>query len=64
MAFSLPDATGRFSWTDVNAALSASVADLSRSLMGLEARLCAAGEDTTLAQLGERAGELASLYLI
>jgi ATP-dependent DNA helicase DinG len=60
VSFSLPDATGRFPWTDVNAGLSASVADLSRSLMSLEARLCAAGEDTTLAQLGERAGELAS----
>ncbi len=60
VSFSLPSTAGRYAWDDVNARLSDAVGDLSRALMNLESRLGTAGEETPLAQLGERAGELAA----
>ncbi|MGH8322446.1 MAG: ATP-dependent DNA helicase [Steroidobacteraceae bacterium] len=55
---SLPPRAGRFSLTEMGAQLNTPVEELTRSLQTLQDKLAALGDDSPLAQLGERAGDL------
>jgi ATP-dependent DNA helicase DinG len=55
---SLPARAGRFSLSEMGAQLTASVEELSHSLQALQSSLADLGDDSPLAQLGERAGDL------
>jgi ATP-dependent DNA helicase DinG len=54
----LPPRAGRYPLSEMGSLLSASVNDLAQSLQTLEDRLGALGDESPLAQLGERAGDL------
>lgn len=54
----LPARAGRFSLADMGSHLSASVNDLAQSLQTLQDRLAALGDESPLAQLSERAGDI------
>ena len=56
----LPRQQGRFPWNDINRRLTSLVEDLAHSLRDLSQQLEAAGEDSPLAALGGRVGELAT----
>ena len=55
---SLPPRAGRFSLTEMGAHVNALVEGLARSLQTLQDKLVDLGDDSPLAQLGERAGDL------
>lgn len=58
LSASLPPRPGRFSLSEMGAQLTAAVDELSRSLQMLQSSLADLGDDSPLAQLGERAGDL------
>jgi ATP-dependent DNA helicase DinG len=58
LSASLPARVGRFSLSEMGAQLTASVDELSHSLQALQSTLADLGDDSPLAQLGERAGDL------
>jgi ATP-dependent DNA helicase DinG len=58
LSSSLPSRAGRFSLSEMGVQLTASVDELSRSLQTLQSSLADLGDDSPLAQLGERAGDL------
>ncbi len=58
LSASLPARAGRFSLSEMGAQLTASVDELSRSLQTLQSNLADLGDDSPLAQLGERVGDL------
>jgi ATP-dependent DNA helicase DinG len=58
LSASLPSRVGRFSLSEMGAQLAASVDELSRSLQTLQSNLADLGDDSPLAQLGERVGDL------
>jgi ATP-dependent DNA helicase DinG len=58
LSSSLPSRVGRFSLSDMGAQLTSSVDELSRSLQTLQSNLADLGDDSPLAQLGERVGDL------
>ncbi len=51
---------GRIAWTDADAPVAAAVTDLTQAVAALGGALRAAGEETALGALAERAGELAA----
>ena len=55
---SLPSRAGRYSLSEMGAQLTTSVDELSRSLQTLQSNLADLGDDSPLAQLGERVGDL------
>jgi ATP-dependent DNA helicase DinG len=55
---SLPSRAGRYSLSETGAQLTTSVDELSRSLQTLQSSLADLGDDSPLAQLGERVGDL------
>jgi ATP-dependent DNA helicase DinG len=55
---SLPSRAGRYSLTEIGTQLTTSVDELSRSLQSLQDSLADLGDDSPLAQLGERVGDL------
>jgi ATP-dependent DNA helicase DinG len=55
---SLPSRAGRYSLSEMGAQLTTSVDELSRSLQTLQNSLADLGDDSPLAQLGERVGDL------
>jgi ATP-dependent DNA helicase DinG len=55
----LPTRPGRLAWTEIRSPLDASVDELAQSLQGLQSRLGVLAADSPLAQIGERAGDLA-----
>ena len=59
LSASLPSRAGRYSLTEMGAQLTTSVDELSRSLQSLQGSLADLGDDSPLAQLGERVGDLA-----
>ena len=58
LSASLPARVGRFSLSEMGAQLAASVEELSHSLQALQSTLADLGDDSPLAQLGERAADL------
>ena len=54
----LPTRAGRFPLTEMGSHVNAQVDDLARSLQALQDKLARLGEDSPLAQFGERAGDL------
>jgi ATP-dependent DNA helicase DinG len=58
LSASLPARAGRFSLSEMGAQLTTSVDELSHSLQALQSTLADLGDDSPLAQLGERAGDL------
>jgi ATP-dependent DNA helicase DinG len=58
LASSLPPRPGRFSFPEMGTPLNASVDELARSLQTLQLSLAQLGDDSPLAQLSERAGDL------
>lgn len=58
LSSSLPSRPGRFSLSEMGPQLTASVDELSRTLQTLQSNLSDLGDDSSLAQLGERAGDL------
>jgi ATP-dependent DNA helicase DinG len=58
LAASLPPRTGRFPLAEVSTYLTAQVGDLARSLQTLQDKLTDLADDSPLAQLAERAGDL------
>jgi ATP-dependent DNA helicase DinG len=58
LAASLPPRPGRFSLIEMGPAINSLVEDLARSLQILQGALADVGDDSPLAQLGERAGDL------
>ncbi|TLY64969.1 MAG: ATP-dependent DNA helicase [Gammaproteobacteria bacterium] len=59
LSSSLPTRAGRAAWREIGASLSASVDELAHSLHNLRVKLASLDGDSPLAQIGERAGELA-----
>jgi ATP-dependent DNA helicase DinG len=57
---SAPTTPGRYPWASGASALNAAVRDLGESLLAVQAALADAGEDSPLAQIGERAAEVAT----
>jgi ATP-dependent DNA helicase DinG len=57
---SVPSRLGRVGWTELHSPLSRAVEDLAHELGALQAVLGRLDEDNTLAQLSERAGDLAA----
>jgi ATP-dependent DNA helicase DinG len=58
LSSSLPSRAGRFSLSEMGVQLTTAVDELSRSLQTLQSNLADLGDDSPLAQLGERAGDL------
>ncbi len=58
LSSALPPRAGRFSLAEMGPQVNAPVDDLARSLQAFQDRLAALGDDSPLAQLGERAGDL------
>ncbi len=58
LSASLPPRVGRFSLSEMGSQLTASVDELSRTLQTLQSSLSDLGDDSPLAPLGERAGDL------
>ena len=58
LASSLPSRPGRFPLTEMGVYLNEQVADLARSLQTLQNKLADLGDDSPLAQLSERVGDL------
>jgi ATP-dependent DNA helicase DinG len=58
LSASLPARAGRFSLSEMGSQLTASVDELSRTLQTLQSSLSDLGDDSPLAPLGERAGDL------
>jgi len=58
LSASLPPRAGRFSLAEMGADINSLVEDLARSLQSLQDRLVDLGDDGSLAQLGERVGDL------
>jgi ATP-dependent DNA helicase DinG len=58
LAASLPGRTGRFPLTEMGSQLNTLVEELARSLQTLENKLADLGDDSPLAQMAERAGDL------
>ena len=54
----LPTRAGRFPLTEMGSHVNAQVDDLARALQALQDKLASLGEDSPLAQFGERAGDL------
>ena len=60
LSIELPQVVARMAWSEVPAEFASTAMALAHSLHRLEAELDAAASETSLAHLGERAGELAS----
>jgi ATP-dependent DNA helicase DinG len=58
LSSSLPSRPGRFALNEMGVQLTSSVDELSRSLQSLQSSLADLGDDSPLAQLGERVGDL------
>jgi ATP-dependent DNA helicase DinG len=58
LSSSLPSRPGRFALSEMGVQLTSSVDQLSRSLQSLQSSLADLGDDSPLAQLGERVGDL------
>ena len=58
LASSLPPRAGRFSLSEMGSQVTESVDELSRSLQTLQSSVANLGDDSPLAQLGERAGDV------
>ncbi|HEX4676743.1 MAG TPA: ATP-dependent DNA helicase [Steroidobacteraceae bacterium] len=58
LASSLPSRVGRYSLSEMGAQVTTSVNELSHSLQALQTSLADLGDDSPLAQLGERVGDL------
>jgi ATP-dependent DNA helicase DinG len=58
LASSLPSRVGRYSLSEMSAQVTTSVNELSHSLQALQTSLADLGDDSPLAQLGERVGDL------
>jgi ATP-dependent DNA helicase DinG len=60
LSASLPGRQGRFQLSEANAQLTSAIDELSRALLTLENQLARSGDDSPLAPLSERAGDLVS----
>ena len=60
LSASLPGRPGRFQLSEANAQLTSAIDELSRALLILENQLARSGDDSPLAPLSERAGDLVS----
>jgi ATP-dependent DNA helicase DinG len=60
LSAALPQVVARMAWSEVSGEFAETAVELAQSLHRLETELCAGGAETSLAQLGARAGELAS----